>query len=126
MSLNLFDETICDWAGMTAALGRFEGRWFLQFLGLEDWPRVRPDGRIYSYRQTLDDEAFILQCRLMGRVATGVEALSSKYYVEKDRLLFLLTLTRLTLELLASERREAFFLPGYQEAERLLALREEG
>ena len=120
MGLNLFDETICDWAGMTAALGRFDGQWFLQFLGLEDWPRVRPEGRVYTYCQELDSEAFALQCRLMVRVAAGLEALSRTYYAEQDRLRFLLTLTRMTLELLAAEDRDSFFLRAYEEAARLL------
>lgn len=120
MGLNLFDETICDWAGMTAALGRFDGQWFLQCLGLEDWPRVRPEGRVHTYCQALDHEAFALQCRLMLHVAAGVEALSRAYYTEQNRLHFLLALTRLTLELLAAENREAFFLRAYEEAARLL------
>jgi hypothetical protein len=122
MGLNLFDETICDWAGMTAALGRFDSRWFLQFLGLEDWPRIRPDGRVHAYCQALDQEAFALQCRLMRRVAAGLAWLSQTYYRESERWLFLLALTRLTLELLAAESREHFFLRAYQEAQQLLAL----
>lgn len=122
MSLHLFDETLCDWAGMTAALGRFEARWFLQCLGLEAWPHIRQDGRVHSYRQDLDDEAFALQCHLMVHVAAGVEALSREYYTEHERMVFLLALTQLTLELLASEEREAFFLPAYAEGRRLLGL----
>jgi hypothetical protein len=122
MRLNLFDELLCDWAGMTAALGRFEARLFLQFLGLEDWPRVRPEGRVHSYCQELDAAAFALQCHLMVHAAAGVEALSRQYYSKKERDLFLLALTRLTLELLASENKEAFFLRGCQEARQLLAL----
>jgi len=120
MSLNLFDETICDWAGMTAALGRFEGQLFLQFLGLEDWPRVRPGGRVYSYCSELAGEAFSLICRLMIRVADGLEKLSRAKYVEQERVRFLIALTRLTLELLAAEDRQDFFQRSYEEAAQLL------
>jgi hypothetical protein len=120
MSLNLFDETICDWAGMTAALGRFEGRLFLHFLGLEDWPRVRPGGRVYNYRSELSEEAFSLLCRLIIRVAEGLEKISRAKYVEQERSRFLVALTRLTLELLAAEDRQDFFQRSYEEAGQLL------
>jgi hypothetical protein len=121
MGLKLLDETICDWAGITAALGHFAGQWFLKFLGLEDWPQVRQGGRIHTYCQELDQEAFALQCHLMVHVAAGLEALSRTYYVVQERWRFLLALTRMTLELLASESREDYFLRGYQEAAELLA-----
>ena len=122
MSLNLFDETICDWAGITAAFGRFEGRWFLHFLGLEDWPRVRPGGRVYNYCSELSEEAFHLICRLMIRVSEGLEQLSRANYVEQERVRFLVALTRLTLELLAAEDRQDFFQRGYEEAGQLLMI----
>lgn len=110
MRLNMLDETICDWAGMTAAMGSFSASWFLRFLGLEDWPDVRPDGRIHTYRQNLDDDAFTLLCALTVQTARGLQSLNETYYQPDARPRFLLALTQLTMELIASEDRGQFFL----------------
>ena len=70
MRNNLLDELLADYAGMVAAVGRFRADWFLRFLGLEDFPRLRPGGRLAIYRgkPPLSDGAFrVLQ-------ALGVDA----------------------------------------------------
>lgn len=120
MSLNLLDETICDWAGMAAALGRFEGRWLLQFLGVENLGHIPQGARIRTYCSDLDQDAFQLVCRLMTRVAAGLEQLSRANYTESERVRFLIALTGLTLELLAADDRQDFFLQAYDDARRML------
>ncbi|HEY2379668.1 MAG TPA: hypothetical protein VGK48_00680 [Terriglobia bacterium] len=123
MALNLFDETICDWAGMMLALGRFDSRRLLHFLGLESPGQVRPDGRVLTYCQGLDENSLRLICELMRRVAEGLEELTTANYVEKDRVIFWLALTRLNLELIAAEDRQAFFQESYAAAANLLRSR---
>jgi len=49
MRNNLLDELIADYAGITAATGRFRADWFLRFLGLEDHPAFRAGGRMEKY-----------------------------------------------------------------------------
>jgi hypothetical protein len=49
MKNHLHDELLADYAGLTAALGRFRADWFLRFLGLDTDP-PRPDGRVHVYR----------------------------------------------------------------------------
>jgi len=117
---SLLEEMICDWAGITAALGQFEARWFLTFLGLEAWPTVRPDGRMHTYRGGVDGDAFLLLCAVTVRAARGLEAISRKYPRPEDRLRILVALTRLTPELLACQEREDVFASAYAEANRLV------
>ena len=50
MRNNLLDELIADYAGLVAATGRFRADWFLRFIGLEEFPRYRPGGRLDLYR----------------------------------------------------------------------------
>ena len=120
MSLNLLDETLADWAGMTLAMGGFEASWFLRFLGLDSWPPVRSDGRIHTYTGELEGEAFELLCALTVRAAHGLAALTRSHYSAGDRLRFLLALSRLTLELMASDERERFFHQACEEVAPLL------
>jgi hypothetical protein len=49
MENHLLDELLADWSGLVAATGGFRADWFLRFLGLEDYPRVRPGGRLALY-----------------------------------------------------------------------------
>ncbi len=75
MRNNLLDELLADYAGMVAALGRFRADWFLHFLGLEDFPRLRPEGRIGIYRgkPPLSDGAFRVLQALVVDAARNVE-----------------------------------------------------
>jgi len=121
MNRNLLDEIICDWAGLTVGLGRFEARWFSIFLGLEDWPQVKPGGRVHAYRGNLDAQAFKLMCAVTVQAANGLELLARGHSAEPaDRLRWIVTLTRLTLELLACEERERAFAQAWARAGRLL------
>jgi hypothetical protein len=50
MHNNLLDELIADYAGITAAAGRFRADWFLRFMGLKSFPTYREGGRLQNYR----------------------------------------------------------------------------
>ncbi len=61
-SNNIHDEIIADYAGITKVLGQFNSEWFLQFIGLENYPNYRRGGRLENYlgQKGLSKEAFDL------------------------------------------------------------------
>lgn len=75
MRNNLLDELIADYTGMVGATGRFRAAWFLRFVGLEDFPRYRPGGRLDLYRgkPPLSDGAFRVLQALVKRAAENLE-----------------------------------------------------
>jgi hypothetical protein len=75
MRNNARDELIADCAGIRAAAGSFRADWFLRFLGLEEFPRYRPGGRLELYRgdPPLSDGAFRALQALLVRAATNLE-----------------------------------------------------
>jgi hypothetical protein len=60
MRNNALDEVIADYAGIVCAAGTYRPEWFLRFMGLENWPTYRQDGRFENYRgkPPLSDGAF--------------------------------------------------------------------
>jgi len=75
MRNNLLDELIADYTGMVGAAGRFRAGWFLRFVGLEDFPRCRPGGRLDLYRgkPPLSDGAFRVLQAMVKRAAENLE-----------------------------------------------------
>jgi len=120
MTLNVLDELIADWAGMSKAMGHFRAAWFVRFLGLDAYPAVRPGARIHTYWGTLSEQAAQVLGALVLRAASGLEALHEAHYSVASRTRFLLALTQLTLELLASDFREQFFGKAYDWAAGML------
>lgn len=49
MHINMYDELIADYAGIRAVQPHFRADWFLRFIGLEDYPRLREAGRLNNY-----------------------------------------------------------------------------
>jgi hypothetical protein len=75
MRNNLLDELIADYAGLVGATGRFRAHWFLRFVGLEDFPKYRPGGRLDLYRgkPPLSDGAFRVLQALVVLAAENLE-----------------------------------------------------
>jgi hypothetical protein len=75
MQDHALDELIADYRGVTAAAGAFRADWFLRFLGLEDFPRFRPGGRLEVYRgkPPLSDGAFRALQGVVKAAAENVE-----------------------------------------------------
>lgn len=121
MNLNLLDETLADFMGVTLALGRFEASWFLRFLGLERWPQVREDGRAPTYAKGLSSSAFTLLASVVVRAARAIEALSERWYRPERREHLFLALASLGLDLLASPDVEALFEEAWKSTECLLS-----
>jgi hypothetical protein len=105
----LIDEIIADFCGILTASGRFRADWMLAFFGLHEYPALCKAGRLHNYRGSppLSEEAFALVQKLTVAAAANLE----KFYREHEQvlsgteaaLLSLLTLSRFTLEEIASE-----------------------
>jgi hypothetical protein len=120
MSLNLLDETIADFMGVTYALDRpFRAAWFLRFLGLEDWPAVRPSGRAGTYASSLSPDALRVLLEVTVAAAHGLEAVAARHYDAAQRPRFFVALASLSLELLASPEATDFFAEAWSAAEPL-------
>jgi hypothetical protein len=85
MRNRLLDELLADYAGIVGAAGRFRADWLLRFLGLEDFPRFRPGGRLAIYRgdPPLSDGAF----QVLGALACAAAASLERFDAHlEDRL----------------------------------------
>ncbi|MES1240553.1 MAG: hypothetical protein ABUT39_02945 [Acidobacteriota bacterium] len=104
MRNNVLDELIADYAGMVAATGTFRGDWFLRFLGLEDYPRYRPGGRLDLYRgdPPLSDAAFHSLHELIRSAAETLERFDGRASTLSERALVLSALASLRLDDLAA------------------------
>jgi hypothetical protein len=108
MRNNLLDELIADYVGITAAAGRFHASWLLAFLGLENFPKYRPGGRLENYRGNppLSDAAFSLLQKVVNAAAASLEDFDRSHIPEFEhaalRPALLKMLTRLTVEEMAS------------------------
>jgi hypothetical protein len=109
MRLNLLDELIADAMGMTHALGEFSADWFLGAMGLGGWPELPASARVHTYRGELSDEGLRLACEVAAHAADAVEALTAMRDVAAERGRYLVTLTALTLDVLASPDAEEAF-----------------
>jgi hypothetical protein len=73
MRPHALDEIVADWAGITAAAGRYQPEWALRFLGVDAHPAFRPGGRLANYRGALGDGAFAV-LRSLARAAVAALA----------------------------------------------------
>jgi hypothetical protein len=109
MRNHLLDELMADYAGLVVAAGRFRADWFLRFLGLEDFPRYRPGGRLDLYRgdPPLSDGAFRRLQRTVYEAAHRVESFDAERRSPPT-----LTETALTLAALATFRLDELAAEG--------------
>lgn len=108
MANHMHDELIADYMGITKAVGKFHAEWFLHFIGLEDYPRYRPGGRLENYVGTppLSSAAFEALTHLLKAAATQVEIfdhLLGPAHTDLDRTYRLLALAELDLMQIASQ-----------------------
>ncbi len=80
MNNNMFDELISDYMGITKVLGKFNSDWFLQFVGLENYPKYREGGRLQNYvnKPKLSKEAIIILRTLVRNAAMNLEFFDEK------------------------------------------------
>ena len=110
MKNNLLDELIADYAGIVAAAGVFRADWFLRFMGLEDYPRYREGGRFQNYLAgpPLPQDCVGLLRVLLVRAVENLAAFDASHLEQlrspRGSALMPLVLSRMTLEVLASDR----------------------
>ncbi|MBC7882207.1 MAG: hypothetical protein H7Y37_12845 [Anaerolineae bacterium] len=110
MRNNLFDEFLADYMGILSVSGRYRANWFLQFVGLAEFPAYRLGGRLENYRgkPSLSDPAFAILQALVFDAAHNLEYIEDHDRHTRKLPAFekLLALSLLTIEELASQ--EAF------------------
>jgi hypothetical protein len=76
MRNHVLDELSADFVGLMNAWGRYEARWALLFLGLEDHPRFRQGGRLELYlgQPPLQGRAVEILRELVVRAVANLEA----------------------------------------------------
>ena len=99
---NVVDEIVADYIGIVHALGHYRVDWFLRFMGLEDYPDFRSDGRLDYYRGNprLGDGAFRVMQSLVVEAARNLERMAPPNAENEGQVIS--RLTRLTLEELAT------------------------
>lgn len=57
MANNIHDEIVADYVGISTVIGQFNAKWFLHFMGIENYPNYRNGGRLQNYVEGLSHEA---------------------------------------------------------------------
>jgi hypothetical protein len=115
MQKNLWDELLADYMGILAAQGAYNAKWFLLFLGLEDYPAYRSGGRFEKYLpESLPDSAFRVLQEMTLSAARNLQSLDNEFGPQLrspwGRSVMLLSLCLTGLATLASSGYRASFL----------------
>ena len=80
MSNNMHDEIIADYMGICSVLPHYNSKWFLQFIGLEQYPAFRAGGRMKNYlgKPPLSDDAFKILQTIVKNAAENLEQFDRK------------------------------------------------
>jgi hypothetical protein len=118
MRNNMHDEIIADYMGINSVLPRFNTKWFLQFIGLEHYPKVREDGRIRNYlgKPPLSEGAFKILQSIIKKAAHNLEKFDMEIGpVQRDfeRRFRLITLCQTSLLTLSSEEGVKLICQSY-------------
>jgi hypothetical protein len=83
---HVYDELLADYAGITAAVGRYMPEWFLHFIGLEAYPQYREGGRLQNYLGTppLSPGAFVILQHLVQSAVAYIAQLDQRYATTPD------------------------------------------
>lgn len=119
MQKNLWDELLADYMGILAAQGAYNAKWFLLFLGLEDYPEYRSGGRFEKYLpESLPDSGFSVLQEMTLSASWHMQALDEEFGVQlrtpHGRSVMLLSLCLTGFAALASPDFRARFLQAYE------------
>ena len=120
MRNRIFDEVIADACGILVACGRFRADWLLAFLGIEGAGTVLDGGRLHNYYGTppLSGASRAVLRQLVVGAAENLEVFDRRHADEikgePGLLLFLMTLTGLSLEQLADRGAHAHLEDEFQ------------
>jgi len=125
MKNRIVDELLADYCGLVGACGRLRADWLLTFLGIDNPPTCREDGRLHNYRGNppLSDEAFeVLQRVTLAAVenlATFDRSAAAELSGRRGLLLILLTLSRMSLEDMAGGEAQTLLLTALRDGRTL-------
>lgn len=107
MSNNMHDEIIADYMGICSVLPQFNAQWFLRFIGLDQYPMLRKDGRIKNYlgNPPISEKAFKLLQIIVKQAAENIERFDRKLgksVDDQDRRCRMISLCNLNLTEMAS------------------------
>ncbi|WP_367393045.1 hypothetical protein [Lewinella sp. LCG006] len=121
MSVNMHDELIADYLGICSVCPTFTADWFLRFIGLENYPVCRPDGRLHNYLGTpsLSAPALGVLQTILFRAAHHVAIFDEQIGTRQDpqRLARLNTLCRLNLLEMAAPNGVGRLLDDYHNSQ---------
>lgn len=118
MANNMHDELIADYAGIIKAFGQYNKDWFLQFIGLENYPSYRKGGRLENYQEPvqLSAAAFKGLHTIIKNAATAIEkfdhSLGNSTNTE-ERMRRIQTLCEVDLLTMASAKGEKQLIETY-------------
>ncbi len=103
MANHIFDEVLADYSGIVAAdsHAKFSSKRFLQFMGLEDFPDLRSDGRFINYTDQMSEDALQVLASVLVEVSLNLERFSYMRPTTRNLSKELSILSRLTLTELA-------------------------
>ena len=120
MNNNLLDEVLADYMGIRGANGSYQAKWFLSFMGLENYPNYREGGRMQNYlgNPPVSQDCFKVLQKLLVSVAKNLEIFDSKMPKGPGTLTqqasLLMALTSLTLEEMGAEDGVSRCTEAYQ------------
>ena len=80
MKLNLFDELIADYMGITLSIGRYRADWFLRFMGFDEQNKYQPGGRLQHYTQQITRvNSLAVLCALLVQAACNLQIADERY-----------------------------------------------
>ena len=118
MANNMHDEIIADYAGITKVLGHFNKDWFLNFIGLENYPKYRKGGRLENYqgKNKLSNEAFEGLKMIIKNVAESIFQFDNslgKILSETDQLYRIKSICEVDLITMASSKGKQKLMDKY-------------
>lgn len=125
MRKNIWDEILADYMGILAARGSYSYKWFLLFLGLENYPAYRAGARLEKYLpEYLTESAFEVLKSMTRAAAINLQKLDQEFGQQfqspQGRSIMLLTLCVTGLCALASSDYREIFLQNQSAVYRLL------
>lgn len=108
MTNHMHDEIVADYMGICSVLSSFNSKWFLNFIGLENYPHFRITGRMKNYlgNPPISAASFKALQKIMFHASNNVEAFDAKINERKEdqsRLIRMQTLCSVDLLAMASD-----------------------
>ncbi|MDR3179125.1 MAG: hypothetical protein LBT82_03685 [Oscillospiraceae bacterium] len=92
-SVNIHDEIVADFTGISFVSGTYSSRWFLMGMGLDKYPKPQDTGRFSIYTKVLCDENKDVLKKMTIKISNNIEiwdkSQEAKKMSSKEKILFL-------------------------------------